>query len=274
MQVKGAFVPSVFRTSLQQTTAWSSQADGAAHYYHLSGNNCKDPGGSLTATSPPGFQYLAALYDRYRVIGSKCHVEFSCGTDTKDTSSSAFNCYGTLLPCNSNTAWGSYSDAASQPYAKSEIFTTQTPKRLASGMSSALILGQKDVLGPDRLQSFVSTGPSDEWFWSIVVQSVINMATANDIHLSATVTYDIEFFDRTGTLSPAVTELLSQIYKIRCTELELAAQAKKERKGLHWETDQDKATAEVSRAEVLESKSQLTKPPIVGWTKVKSLSHK
>jgi hypothetical protein len=152
------------------------------------------------------------------------------------------------------------------------MFLTAETLNLATGMSSALILGQKDILGADRLQADISSGPNDEWFWTVVVQSVINMATANDIHLSATVTYDVEFFDRAGTLPPAAEKLISQIYSIRCAEVEAKALAKKERTGLHWETDQDKATAEVSRAELVESK--VNKPGPGTWTKVRSISLK
>jgi len=62
-------------------------------------------------------------------------------------------------------------------------------------MSTSKILGQKDVIGSDRLQATISTAPGEEWYWRIGYISDAAY-TNGQVSLEIQVTYDVIFMDR------------------------------------------------------------------------------
>lgn len=258
----GAFMPPRFRTSLRHTVEWSVLADGANHYYYLSGNNCKDPGGSLTATSPPGFQYLAALYERYRTYGSKIDADVASGPNGNDIVAVAMSGTWCVHPTNTNTAFTAVSNAASQPYAKSKAISTQTPQYIRSVMQTSKMVGQKDVLGSDRLQASVGSGPSDEWFWGLNFQTSYNETKTNNLWVRATVTYDVEFFDLSGTLTPALTTTLDSLFKAKLDETKQQELYKQSREALRWSSHNLSEAASKEPRELKDDYTHVDKPKL------------
>lgn len=215
---QGQYVPKLSRVSLR-FSAQSEAKQPSIDLIRVSGNNVQDPLGTTGTGAPPGFNYWAAMYERYRVIGSKCEITCRISHETKDASLNNVSARVILLPCNNTTALASGSDYSSQPYAKSRSFTSAMPTRMSSVMKSATILGQKDVLGSDRLQSTVATAPNDEWFWRIITVTDNDISSIAFVAVTLAVTYDVEFFDRQPLDRPAVMKYFQAAYMQNCREI-------------------------------------------------------
>lgn len=244
----GQYVPALLRTSLR-FSATSDVKTSSLDLIRISGNNVQDPLGSTGTGAPPGFTYLASMYERYRVIGSQCQAEWRICSETKDTSTVATAAKGILFPSNNTTSLATGSDYAAQPFAKVVSFTTQLPGSVTQKMSSAKILGQKDVLGPDRLQSQVTTGPADEWFWRIITAPDNDVSTSTLMIVTFQVTYDVEFFDRQPLDRSSVSVHFDRAYYEHC-KLIIAAKSQREAERKASADKLDKAMLK----EVLESK--------------------
>jgi len=191
----GQFVPKSTRVSLR-FAATSDEKTPSISEIRVSGNNVVDPLGSTGSGAPPGFTYWASMYERYRVIGSRMRVYARFCSDTKDASTLTTAGKLVLLPSNNTTSFASGSDFAAQPYARQANVSTAQGASLSMTMKSGTILGQKDVLGPDRLQAVINTGPADEWFWRAALVPDNDVSTNTYCVLSFDCTYDVEFFDR------------------------------------------------------------------------------
>lgn len=275
---QGQYVPKLMRVSLR----FGAQSDAktpSLDLIRVSGNNIQDPLGSTGSGAPPGFSFWATMYERYRVIGSRIEVTTRISNDQKDTD--ALRCSGRTIvfPSNNTTSLASGSDYQSQPYAKTRSVTSNIPCRIVSTMKSATILGQKDVLGADRLQSQVTTGPADEWFWRVVNSPDTDFSTHNMFATTVTVTYDVEFFDRQPLDRSSITKHHEAAYLENCRqileknkliEFERASSAARfEDKLFHSAEDPDTVflnplpSKPVVRAEKIESKepTPTPKPP-------------
>jgi hypothetical protein len=222
-------MPPVFKTSLRFTFQRASAASTSLGTIAFSGNNVQDPGLSAGAEQPPGFTQLATLYSRYRVIGS--HVELRAIMTTTATGG-GFIANGDICiyPSNSSGAPADFEAACSQPYAQWREITGATPQVMKKTMNTAMQVGQRSLVGADRLQALVSGAPSEEWYWLVVFQSDAAYTNINlEWHLQ--ITYDVEFFDR-----PTVNQALESwkhiklAYIARCRELEAEQQQEAKRK--------------------------------------------
>lgn len=222
----GQFVPAMSRVSLR-FSATSDVKTSSLDLIRVSGNNVQDPLGSTGTGAPPGFSFWASMYERYRVLGSRCEAEWRISSDTKDASTITTSAKGILFPSNNTTSLATGSDYASQPFSKVVSFTTQQPGHAVSTMSTAKILGQKDVLGPDRLQSVINTGPLDEWFWRIITAPDTDVSTNTYMVVTLIVTYDVEFFDRQPKDRSSVMRYFDLAYYENCKTI-VAEQKKRD----------------------------------------------
>lgn len=194
--------------------------------YVASGNGLFDPGLSLSSGQAVGFDYWASMYEKYRVIGSRCHLTASLA----DTSTGAATVEGhtsvTLYPSNAAGALSSIDDAASQPYATRMEITSAKPVSITKTMKTSVITGIKDMLGADQLQAAVSGTPSNEWFWNVGVVSTSNYTDART-ELAFIITYDVEFFDR-AQLNRSTLAFIHKAYLANCIHLEQRLKEEKE----------------------------------------------
>jgi hypothetical protein len=215
----GAFVPKLMRVQLRFQHASTVPTDGKVSNLYYSGNSVYNPGTSFTSAKPPGFALLAQLYNRYRVLGSRCHVLAEADTKTANTSGSLFQVEMVLLPATQSPSFTGTSVAGAQLGAKTIMFNIIKPSSLVSTISTSKILGAKDVEGPDRLQALVSANPAKEWFWIVSIASTTDMSTLNVARITTTLTYDVEFFERAANLGYTLTDLWEAAFQRRCKEL-------------------------------------------------------
>ncbi len=227
--MSGMFMPPVFRTSLRFTFARSAAASTSLGQIAFSGNNVQDPGLSAGAEQPPGFTALATLYSRYRVLGS--HAELRAVMSNNSTNGGATqNGDVCLYPSNSSGAPADFEAAAAQPLAQWRELSNATPQIMRKSMTTALMVGQQQMISADRLQSLVSTAPSEEWYWQVVFQSDAAYTTGLlEWHIQ--ITYDVEFFDR-PTINQALDswKYIQLAYRARCREIKAQQEFEQKRR--------------------------------------------
>lgn len=239
--LSGMFMPPVFRTSLRFVYSRSAAASTSLGQIAFSGNNVQDPGLSTGAEQPPGFTALATLYSRYRVIGSHAELRATMASTTAGGGliASGDVC---LYPSNSSGAPADFEAASSQPLAQWRELTSSTPQFIKRSMNTATMVGQQGMISSDRLQSLVSTAPSEEWYWQVVFQSDANF-TASTLEWHIQITYDVEFFDR-PTINQALDSWkhIQLAYRARCREIKAEQEFEQKRR-------QDRADSFLSKIE-------------------------
>ena len=225
----GQFVPPVFRTSLRIAFERASAAATSLGTIVFSGNNVQDPLLSAGSEQPPGFAYLATMYNRYRVLGSRVELRGGMGNNSSGTAA-AFTGDLAIYPSNTSSAPSDYETAVAQPLAKYRELTVATPTLIRHAMTTARMTGQQGVNGADRLQAAVTTVPAEEWYWVTAFKS--DAAYTNGIleyHIQ--ITYDVEFFDRSKVDQSLLSwKFIKQAYLARCAELEAEAKQEEKRK--------------------------------------------
>lgn len=215
-------MPSKFRTSLRVSANLSAAASTTSANVVFAANNLNDPLLSSGSSKPVGYTQLAALYNRYRVLGSK--IEMICAMSTTITTGTA-QISGAVCIAPSNTGLGRtlFADAISQPFAKWVDITSSTPKKMSITMATSKLTGLKAPEAADALQSVINTGPAEPTYWMITYVADGNYVTSFVV-MDIQMTYDVEFFDRNeidrSTLEGKTIEsLYEQIYNIRCESL-------------------------------------------------------
>lgn len=212
----GAFVPSRMRVSLRFGVNFAVAASTSSATSFLSGNNMLDPGLSLSTNKCVGFSFLASLYGRYRVYGSKLSIRTVMSSSALATSTTMSGAV-VIYPTNTGASTTLFADAMAQPFAKWQDITSATPKSLTCVMQTSKLSGQKDMTGSDRQQALVSAAPADEWYWALVY--VADAAyTTGSVVIDAQVTYDVEFFDRLE-VNRSIEAVFDKAYELRCAEL-------------------------------------------------------
>jgi len=183
---------------------------------------------STGTIQPVGFDYWASMYERYRVIGSKCRVVATLvGNGAGGGVGGAASLSVTLYPSNATGGLVSLADAMSQPFAKNSDATHAQRAVLQSVMSTSKMSGNKTVEGADQFQATIGANPANEWYWNIGF--VCGGAyTSTDVNIDIVITYDVEFFDRAQlNRSTLVSEFIHKAYLARCAELKQQAQPRK-----------------------------------------------
>jgi len=188
---------------------------------------------ALGTIQPVGFDYWAAMYERYRVIGSKCRVVATLvGVGTGGGVGGAASLSVALYPSNATGGLVSLSDAISQPLAKNSDATHAQRATLQSVMSTSKISGNKAVEGADQFQATIGANPANEWYWNIGF--ICGAAyTSTEVNIDIVVTYDVEFFDRAQlNRSSLVAEHIRKAYLAHCAELQQRLQDAQKRRGV------------------------------------------
>ncbi len=214
----GCFVPSRMRTSLRFCITATNAASTSYAQLVVSGNGLFDPGLSLSAGQPVGFDYWAAMYERYRVIGSRCHLTASLADTSTGSASVEGHTSIVLYPSNASGSLSSLDDAASQPYATRMEITSAKPISITKTMKTSVITGIKDMLGSDQLQALISGTPGNEWFWNVGVVSTAAYADGRT-EISFVITYDVEFFDR-AQINRSTLAFIHKAYIANCIHIE------------------------------------------------------
>lgn len=238
----------------------------------VSGNSAFDPLASSGTNQPVGFDYWAAMYERYRVIGSRCRVVATLvGTAVGGGVAGAASLTTVLYPSNATGSLVSMSDAISQPLSKNTDATSAQRGVLQSAISTAKITGIKDVEGADQLQATIGSNPANEWYWNIGHETGAAYADTS-VNIDICITYDVEFYDRAQlNRSTLVWGHINKAYQAHCAELLQRQQTAQSRRGffppqeskedskggyVHVETDIEDSYPALIRGPMLQS----TKP--------------
>lgn len=154
-------------------------------------NSLFDPDLSAVGHQPYGFDQLAALYNRYRVISATVNFTYSIIGGT----SSPF--YVSLIPTNDTADVTSDTLTLEHPEVVHRAITISRPARIKKTYYPSAIIGVTDAVykADDRYQSVVTTSPAETVILHQVCFTTAGAGTAG-IDICGTIEYHVEFFDR------------------------------------------------------------------------------
>lgn len=178
-------------------TAVGAQVDTAMH-----GNSVYDPEFSTFGHQPYGFDQWAALYQRYRVHGSKAIVHVAPQTVTTAAANNFTTTY--LLPVTNSSVLHSQT-LSEMPRCRTRtqwVTNVTRPAKLKAYASTAQIFGVSRVTAKTNAEFSAQTtaNPLSPWYWWIVTERADRAtAGANAIPMMyrITVIYYVEFYFRT-----------------------------------------------------------------------------
>lgn len=194
-QPGGYYIPDVFRTTLRISYERSAATSASTGQLLFQANSAFDPLGSSGSAQPVGFDPLALMYNRYRVLASRIVARIMLQPATAGPAITGATAEIALCYQNDTTNLGGVNIASSQPGAKMVLVSLQKPVTVQLGASTAHVTGRKNVQGSDSLQAAVSSDPTEVWYWA---SYFISGAAYTDINLELhyTIEQDVEFFDR------------------------------------------------------------------------------
>lgn len=175
---------------------------GVGTTYITSGNNIFDPGLSLSATNPYGWDWITGVYFRYRVLQSAVTIQaiWDQGTAATTTSANQFRFY--LWPSRTtSTLTSDEASAAQQPYVKTTggfPAGNNTPMTLRNFMTTAKICGERkgSVIFDDTFAGSSTAAPSRQWYWhSLVTAGNAGSALTSSVTALVTIVYWVEWSD-------------------------------------------------------------------------------
>lgn len=118
----------------------------------------------LASTAVPGFNELAGLYGRYRVLQSTIRVNF--------TNLEKFPIQTFIWPTNFDLGanYSLVAAAIASPYAKSRTISPSggiDHAILRQSLETAQVFGTDEVLFDDQFAAGIATTPANNWFWNI-----------------------------------------------------------------------------------------------------------
>lgn len=159
------------------------------------GNGVFDPNFTGSGQQPVGYDQLATLYDRTRVLSSAIEVKWSAGTSGTTSFADVV-----IVPVIASGATFSTIDAAlSNPYAKSGTITGTDAVgwlNMHSFMTTKKMIGRKSIKYDDAYTASLTSNPDKQWFWFILAELKDRSATAMNIRATIVVTYYVEWYDR------------------------------------------------------------------------------
>lgn len=202
----------LFPDRLRVPLKWTLQSafsisSGVGSQLSVIANSINDPGGSGAATQPYGYDVLATMYGRYRVLAAA--IEVSALTNSGDSSltTPAAMTNVTLWP--SMTATSFVSDeagAAQHPYGKRFNLSTQIGVNniIRSYMSTAKMYGD-NILAPqidDAYAALINANPTKIWYFNIMVTPTSSAgATSSSPIINITLIQYVELFARNSLSS-------------------------------------------------------------------------
>lgn len=157
------------------------------------GNGPYDPDTGTGASTARGFGEWAALYRRYRVIGSK--VKFAVLPAAGAAVGSA------ITALTDSTGLPTGQQYQQQRYNKYQMVGNDDIARLeplTMYMSTARIRGEpKDVVHYNpELSALTTTNPNFQWFWHVCAYDPDGLTTTISFNAILEIEYDVEFYDR------------------------------------------------------------------------------
>jgi len=153
----------------------STFTTGVGNQIAFFANSISDPGGSAAATQPYGYDQLATLYGRYRVLAAAIEVETQIAS-TGNVTQANVPYEVTVWPSRSTTSFVSDPmGAAQQPYGKNVMFgnanSQAVDKYIRNYMSTAKIFGvdQRAVASDDLYAAVITTDPTAQWYWNVML---------------------------------------------------------------------------------------------------------
>jgi len=191
----GLILPDRYRTKLRfWKSVQTSLAASVTSAVRFQPSAAYDIDPVLASTTMAGFNELAGLYARYRVLASTIKVECANVSNLNPLM---------LVVAPTNLDPGATPSSAyilalkEQPYAKAiSVPLVGGPLGvIESRMTTEKIFGSKMVLFDDAFQAGIATVPTNNWFWVISWYSFQLIATS--FVTNVTIEVDVEFFDRT-----------------------------------------------------------------------------
>jgi len=179
-------IPSRYITKMKYSDAVTlSLANSYQYVFNL--NSVYDPNRTGTGHQPYGYDQLAALYNRYRVIGC----------------SYVINCYSAGVPIR----WGciasndvppinNVSELAENPRAQTRVqIPGGSTTKIVNYVSIPNIVGRNKIqyMADDRYQSQVGASPAELALLTITGGTMTDVGT--DVLCDVTLEYTVEFFD-------------------------------------------------------------------------------
>lgn len=184
--VNRALSPIPQRYITKQKYSDSFQVSGAQLTYGYNLNSVWDPNRSGIGHQPYGFDQLATLYNRYRVISCSWRINFS-STD---------NIRAVALPCNEFPVFTNASELIERPRAKYVVQLANGATQTLKGkihLPSLVGRTKAQYMADDRYQSEVTTSPSELALLMVTAQTLQDIPAT--VNCSIVLEYAVEFFD-------------------------------------------------------------------------------
>lgn len=152
-------------------------------------NSLYDPNQSGIGHQPYGFDQLATLYNRYRVIGCKYKIN-AISTGYYQLAA---------LPGNDVISVSNVSEAREQPRCRYVLQAPNAPMRILSGyVSIPSLFGRtkQQYMADDRYQSVYNNSPSELAILNIFAGTASEAGGTENIYLNVEMEYLVEFFDQ------------------------------------------------------------------------------
>jgi len=217
----GTFVPDRMKVNLRL----EGQVENAASVTYAESevriNDMFDPQGGSGAAQCTGFDHLATLYTRYRVLKSKITVIGMINSASTTPTATAMSGRFVVYPSTTVTGATTVADGMSMPFAKMKELSAKS-ETITMSTSVAKFVGSS--VTADRLQALVSASPSQILYWHV---GVISRAYTNVlVMLNIRVDYEVEFFGR-AQLDRSSLDLIKQAYILHCKKLILEERSEK-----------------------------------------------
>lgn len=160
--------------------------------YQFRGNSAYDPDFTAAGHQPRYFDQYAAVYNKYKVFGSKIEIEMING-------SAVAGAIFALLPLTDTLTATAWPQIAELPRAKvSQILpvSSRYPFKVNHQATTAEINGlQPGQINDEDYGSTVTSNPSSIWYWNLTINS-IDVASTIGISFRVRIVLDTLFYDR------------------------------------------------------------------------------
>ncbi len=208
---RGSLAPDSLRVKLVYAESVTLVSASASGTYTFLGNDLYDPNFSGTGHQPRGFDQYSALYNRFRVLGSKIEI-------FPETQSSTVRAMVSVIPSNIAMSISGMHSALEAPLVKQtlpfNVYTSNVGLAHAASTSEILGIPEAQVWSADRVQSTIAASPADPWLWYIVAGSVDELSNVT-VDALVKITYDAVFFDRRIPSQSLVKEVELKEYKAK-----------------------------------------------------------
>lgn len=182
-------IPQRYITKLKYSQVLST--DSVLGSYKMNLNSLFDPDFSGGGHQPYGFDQLAALYNRYRVISCGYRIQLAVvGTGP--------SIMLTAMPSNQNVTAGTGSEIRENPRAK---YIVQNPGASAVVLSNKVYIpslvgrNKAQYMADDRYQSLVTSSPNEDAYLNIQTFAPSTDLPLGSVAVQIVMEFTAEFFD-------------------------------------------------------------------------------